>query len=438
MAIAPAAASAATVTDDSVGDFAAGTVDGAATVVAPGSVQIQHTTEGFDAGFPGTLNATENEAGGTATVASSALSVDGDNVKATALYSPDTVAEFSAKFSGAEFQHVGLGTVLDLSAPFAIFTSGGAGNQLSARTFTPATGDTVTVLGATVNATHTFRINWSPTQVDYYVDDVKVASHMVAIGTQMSPLISDLHAPSAGTGSVIVDSMHVYRANPGTFTSRVFDAGDAHPTWGALSPTTAGNVTIETSTGNTPTPDSSWSAFQPLTSGAIASPRARYIRYRATLIDNTASLDKVTIDYTNPAPPAQGGGTQSGGSQSGGSQGGSPSGGNSTVDKTAPKVTLLSKSLRASKGGTVAVQVGCPAGETSCKITVQLKRGSSVLAKKTVTVRGGKTKTVTLQLAKAARKQLAGHHSLTVTAVLAASDAAGNKKTTKKSLTLRG
>jgi hypothetical protein len=125
-------------------------------------------------------------------------------------------------------------------------------------------------------------------------------------------------------------------------------------------------------------------------------------------------------------------GQQSGGGTSGG--GGSSQ--SSSVDKTAPKVTLVAKSLKASKKGTVKFTVGCPATETSCQITLKLKNGTKTVASKTVTVKGGKTKTVTLQLNKATRRLLK-HRSLTVSAVLTATDAAGNKKTTSKKVTLR-
>jgi hypothetical protein len=500
MAIAPAGAAASTLTDDATADFAAGTPDTATTVVAPGSVQITRTIEGFDAGFPASLTATQNDPDGSHTVASSRLSVDGELVTA-ALDNPGAVADFQATFSGEQNQHAGFGTTLDGTAPFAIFTTEGGGH-LSARTFIPPSTDTVTPLTTTLNAAHAFRVEWSASKVDYFVDDVLVASHTAAVGTKMSPLISDFFAPG---GTIDVDSMTLYHLS-GTFTSRVFDASDAHPTWGQLNATVSGTATFETRSGNAPTPDSTWSAFQALgANGAIQSPSARYIQYRATLSGATPSLDKVTIDYVDPAPTASIGDPQVSGTSAtvsfsspdadiasfecsldgaayapcaspkafaglapGGhtiyvrpidkagntgstvsksftiaapAQGGvSPSGGNSTVqhDTLAPTVTVAAKSLRASKRGTVDVKVGCPAAETSCKITVQLMRGKTVAAKKTVTVAGGTTKTVTLQLTKAIRRQLASHHSLKITAVVAAKDAAGNKKTTKKSLTLRG
>jgi hypothetical protein len=53
-----------------------------------------------------------------------------------------------------------------------------------------------------------------------------------------------------------------------------------------------------------------------------------------------------------------------------------------------------------------------------------------------VTVKGGKTKTVTLSLSSAAKKLLKKRGSLTLSAVLTASDAAGNHRTTTKKVTL--
>jgi hypothetical protein len=116
------------------------------------------------------------------------------------------------------------------------------------------------------------------------------------------------------------------------------------------------------------------------------------------------------------------------------------SGGSSTVaavDKTKPKVTLVAKSLKASNKGTVSFTVGCPATETSCTIKLQLKSGKQSIASKTVTVKGGKTRTVTLTLNAATKKLLKKHSSLKVSTVLTATDAAGNKRITTKQATLR-
>jgi uncharacterized cupredoxin-like copper-binding protein len=107
------------------------------------------------------------------------------------------------------------------------------------------------------------------------------------------------------------------------------------------------------------------------------------------------------------------------------------------ADKTKPKVSVVAKSLKASKKGAVSFTVGCPATEQSCKFTLKLKNGKKIAASKTVNVKGGKSKTVTLTLDKATRKLLAKRHTLKVSTVVTAVDAAGNKRTTTKQATLR-
>ena len=58
----------------------------------------------------------------------------------------------------------------------------------------------------------------------------------------------------------------------GTFTSRVLAADSAHAVWGNLTSASSGTG-FETRTGNTATPDGSWSAFQAV--GAGGASRAR-------------------------------------------------------------------------------------------------------------------------------------------------------------------
>ena len=60
----------------------------------------------------------------------------------------------------------------------------------------------------------------------------------------------------------------------GTFISRVFDAGDSRAAWGTLTATGgATGVVFATRSGNTATPDASWSDWA--TSGAAARSPAR-------------------------------------------------------------------------------------------------------------------------------------------------------------------
>jgi hypothetical protein len=139
----------------------------------------------------------------------------------------------------------------------------------------------------------------------------------------------------------------------------------------------------------------------------------------------------VAKTFTIASPATSGGGGATGTTQQSGT------GSSTATDKTKPKVSVVAKSLKASKKGAVSFTVGCPATEQSCKITVRLKNGKKTAASKTVNVKGGKSKTVTLTLDPATRKLLAKRHTLKVSTVVIAVDAAGNKRTTTKQATLR-
>ena len=507
MAITPAwaAAAPASFADDSAADFAAGTAGLGVSVVAPGSVRL--APEDFNgSSLPASLTATPSGV----TVAGGSVNVDGGRVSG-GLYSPGQVLTFRATFFTETYEQVGFADAFADGQPWAMFSFDGTG--LSARTTHAGPADDMTTPLPATDPTgpHNYRIEWSATQVKYYVDDFSapVVTHAVAIAAQMRPIISD---PGADGNHVSVDSLGL---SSGTFESRVHDLGEAPAAWRALSTTvdqpSATQAIIETRSGATPTPDAAWSAYQPLGAGnAIPSPLARYLQYRVTLSTTdalvTPSLDSIGLDYSAPgasiagvqvsgttatisfstfaqdlarfecsvdggafAPcssptqltglavgghtisvrgvdnagntgdadtrsftidrPATGVGTGAAQQPSGGSS--------STADKTAPKVTVVARSSRVSKKGTVSFRVACPKAETSCKVTVQLKRGSTTAARKTVTVKGGKTVTVTLQLTKAVRSQLTKHSTLKMSTVVTARDAAGNRKTTTRALTLR-
>ena len=141
------------------------------------------------------------------------------------------------------------------------------------------------------------------------MDGALVAEHTSGFdfgATQMRPLASDL--TNGDAGNVRVDWLHMspYPAT-GTFDSRVFDAGAGQTAdWGALnwnSATPAGTgIAISVRTGNTPTPDGTWSAFTPIpTSGGDIAGNSRFVQYRAELTSSdpaqTPTLSEVSIGY---------------------------------------------------------------------------------------------------------------------------------------------
>jgi outer membrane protein assembly factor BamB len=109
-----------------------------------------------------------------------------------------------------------------------------------------------------------------------------------------------------GTGDV----GGVYRAVPAaprqaTYLSRVLD-GDFRARWGLFRWHGSKDVTVESRSGNTAKPDTTWSSFVALERphptaeggvGQIASPPARYVQYRATFGSAESRLAAVTLAY---------------------------------------------------------------------------------------------------------------------------------------------
>jgi hypothetical protein len=536
MAIAPAWAAAAPGSfTDGPADFLNGTRDANAALAGSGSVQLNGTltpqTFGAGPGVPAGMTATPWIATGAATVsATGVLTADAALVSANQANGSGQVVEFNATFTGvagvpAAHQSLGFAGSLN-DGPWAVFTTGdGVGGELAVSTRDAAgvvTGPTAIPGLNPASGPHAYRIEWSAHAVRYLVDGVVVATHAVSIASAMPFVVSDF---DLGGGSMTASSFgRTVFTGPGTFTSVVHNVADARARWSVLTPTVGTTsesaVAFKTRSGNTPTPDATWSNLADVgNGGAITSPPGQYIQYQAVLSSTatnvTPSLDQVRVDYdvdttapttsindvqvsgttatvsfsssatdvghfdcsvdggtlatcTSPkdftglasgphsvsvqavdtvgnvgapdakvfniADPVVSGGSGAATTTTTTQQ---PSAGSSATDKTKPKVSVVARSLKVSKTGTVSFRVGCPKTETSCKIQLQLKNGKKVAAKKTVTVKGGKTVTVTLQLTKATRLALSKHSTLKVSTVVNASDAAGNRKTTTKQLTLR-
>src|SRR5690606_18375979 len=85
-------------------------------------------------------------------------------------------------------------------------------------------------------------------------------------------------------------------AAEGSYASEVLDASTTG-TWGRLWWGGSGNIRLETRSGNTEDPGDTWSPWQPATvtgrSGQVASPRARFLQWRAVIADPAAVLRDV-------------------------------------------------------------------------------------------------------------------------------------------------
>lgn len=121
--------------------------------------------------------------------------------------------------------------------------------------------------------------------------------------SQVSTIFSrggDLYATSSNQG-------RLFKIGPetvaeGTYESSVLDAKSV-ATWGRIWWRAAGNVQIQTRSGNTEKPEETWSAWSTVnsdSSGQIASPRAKYFQWRAVMKSGggaPAMLNEVSTSF---------------------------------------------------------------------------------------------------------------------------------------------
>jgi hypothetical protein len=126
-----------------------------------------------------------------------------------------------------------------------------------------------------------------------------------------------------------------------------------------------------------------------------------------------------------------------GGAAGSGTTTGSPGPGEgSRPDRTKPRVTLVRRTLRVSRRGTVTAAVKCPRRERLCRVNVRIRWEGRRVAQKRVTIPGGRTAKVTLRLSRRTRVQLTRGASLRAVALVTATDAAQNRRTTRTRIRL--
>ena len=352
-------AGAVTLTDSTVADFTAGT---------PGACYVAETTGGevllpptVGAEFFGTSsfptppaagwdswlwcshNGTECPESGSVEVGGGTLSLLRALAHTDAAYAPGRSLEFVATFAGpagtAIFQHVGFGSTSDSGAseifnggPWAMFsapndfpgvnvrvlaTGGTPDSGIPVCTNFPAPGTCPCNDGMGNNTdcldeTHRYRIDWTSTQIAFSVDGTLVHVETAkTIADDMRPAASHLNALST---PLVVDWMRMTPyTSPCTFQSRVFDSGSAATSWDTLTatsalPTGTSLDGAQTRTGNTATPDGTWSVFAAVSGTTIVSPSARYLQYQVALSSSDASqspeLQQVDIAFTQHTPTA--------------------------------------------------------------------------------------------------------------------------------------
>ena len=221
-----------------VADFEAGTIDAGAyiTKTANGEITLMPALvqDFLGTEVPGGWTSTPTGANGTTTVANKWASINGASlVEGTAGYGPGRSLEFEAIYTGAAGQWGGFSGSGAASSPFsAIGTRVNNSASLVARTVSGTTVIETPIVGNFFNAIVTARVEWNATNIVFYVNNTKVATHNVAISEPMRPTMID---SVVGGGLLAVGSVRMtpYAAEA-NYTSPVFDAGGV-VTWTSLS-----------------------------------------------------------------------------------------------------------------------------------------------------------------------------------------------------------
>jgi hypothetical protein len=298
------------IVDSTVAQFGAGTTGsgtyvGATGTTDDGEVVLRPTvaTEFDGTSLPSGWSATP---AGAATVSGGRLLLNGGRAGTDASFGPGRALELVGTFAPAPFQHLGFGDTYD-SQPWGMFSTRD-GSGLFARAANTTTAEDTPVSGVSAGAAHRYRVVWTSSGFEFFVDGTRVATSSVAVAANMRPLGSDV--PGGGTVTWDWVRMTPY-AGTGEFLSRVLDSGQAGSDWTVLVPTRtepAGTaISFQTRSGPTPTPGAGWSDWQSLGSlGTIVSPNGRYLQYRVGFgtFDNKLSpiLESVSARYRAQSP----------------------------------------------------------------------------------------------------------------------------------------
>jgi hypothetical protein len=288
------------VVQTTIQDFAAGTLDadGYLGVIGDGALMLAPTmgVEFSGTSLPAGWSASPWGGSSSTVVANGQMTADGVVVAPQTVFGSGRSLEFAATFSGAPYQHFGLGVTLT-DGLWAIFSSG-AGDSLYVRTSNGSVATNTAIPGDWFGARHQFRIDWSAGGFAYWIDGVQVAFHAHAISSNLRPVGSDYDPDGS---KLAVDWVRVtpYAAST-TFTSAVADAGSL-VTWttASLSASIPSGTAVVFSVryGDTAVPDGGWTAFVPVTGGTLNA-QSRYVQYRLALSTTDSSKTPIISDVT--------------------------------------------------------------------------------------------------------------------------------------------
>jgi hypothetical protein len=201
------------------------------------------------------------------------------------------------EFSTSGYQNFGLATNLDdpRNNVWVLFGTSPDGSRLLARA--NIYGNQLDQdLGPVPVGRHVYRIVPYPDRIEYYIDGALVAVIQATLPQNAiyRLAISDYY----GVLPIVVDWVQAtgFPAQ-GTYESPIINAGElvrwTKLAYSGIIPTGA-TVIVETRTGNSPTPDSTWSNWAPVDpNGTIASPSAQYLQYRITMLSGDPNITPI-------------------------------------------------------------------------------------------------------------------------------------------------
>jgi len=194
------------------------------------------------------------------------------------------------------------GATNDAGTNFAVFTTKNTTNSLYAQVSANGLIKELKI-GGLPSGFHVYRVTPVATGFQFYVDGALKATvaQTLPAGTGLKAMVSAFYG--SPKPAILADWVHVLSyASSGVFTSSVFDAGRM-ATWGTITfngtVPTGTTMVVEVSSGNTATPDGTWSAWTRVASGATApAPASRYLRYRVTFTTTDGAVTAVLNDLT--------------------------------------------------------------------------------------------------------------------------------------------
>ncbi len=290
--------------DDTVANFSLGSnsstlvsdLNGGAVILNPAMAQNFNGTS-----LPSGWTSSNWQTGGSVTVSGGSLQANKAIAGTTASYAYTTALDFGATIPAAVGQQIGYSSNLSLNTTYAVFGTQNTTNNLYAQT---SNGTNTLIPGNWLGAPHRFRIQRSLTNFVFSIDGNVVATHNYTTATSMRIVAS---SNSSDASVLTVDWLQVSPyTTPGTYTSRVYDAG-ANQNWDAVTWTASGiTVSISARTGNTAAPDGTWTVYTTIASPGTSLGRAsQYIQYQAVLstgnTNQTPALEQISFNCT-PVP----------------------------------------------------------------------------------------------------------------------------------------